>query len=236
MREYLRKAPPKPPESDAAVRQTVTEIIAAVRQEGDARRAALLRDARPLVAAELPAVARRHRAGDGHGVGRGPEDHRLLPRPDRRLRPAPAREHRRVRDRAAGWRDPRPAPHPRRFGGGLRARRSLSAPGLRPHEHRDGQGGRRAARDRVLAAEPGGRRGTGSAGSIRPRSTPWWRRAPTRSSAWGASRPWRPWPTAPRRSRAPTWWSAPATSTWPRPSGRSSGSWASTSWPARRRS
>jgi sulfopropanediol 3-dehydrogenase len=36
MREYLRKASPKPPESDEAVRQTVAQIIAAVRQEGDA--------------------------------------------------------------------------------------------------------------------------------------------------------------------------------------------------------
>jgi len=36
MREYLKKAAPKPPESDEAVRRTVAEIIAAVRQEGDA--------------------------------------------------------------------------------------------------------------------------------------------------------------------------------------------------------
>jgi sulfopropanediol 3-dehydrogenase len=35
MREYLKEAAPKPPESNEAVRRTVTEIIAAVRQEGD---------------------------------------------------------------------------------------------------------------------------------------------------------------------------------------------------------
>lgn len=36
MREYLKKAAPKPPESDEAVRKVVAEIIGAVRQEGDA--------------------------------------------------------------------------------------------------------------------------------------------------------------------------------------------------------
>ena len=36
MREYLKKAVPRPPESDAAVRSTVSEILAAVRAEGDA--------------------------------------------------------------------------------------------------------------------------------------------------------------------------------------------------------
>jgi sulfopropanediol 3-dehydrogenase len=35
MREYLKEAAPKAPESDEAVRRTVAEIIAAVRQEGD---------------------------------------------------------------------------------------------------------------------------------------------------------------------------------------------------------
>jgi sulfopropanediol 3-dehydrogenase len=36
MREYLKKAAPRPPESDEAVRAVVAEIIAAVRREGDA--------------------------------------------------------------------------------------------------------------------------------------------------------------------------------------------------------
>ncbi len=36
MREYLKKAPPKAPAADLAVRKTVTEILEAVRQQGDA--------------------------------------------------------------------------------------------------------------------------------------------------------------------------------------------------------
>ena len=36
MREYLKKAVPRPPESDAAVRAVVSEILVAVRSEGDA--------------------------------------------------------------------------------------------------------------------------------------------------------------------------------------------------------
>jgi sulfopropanediol 3-dehydrogenase len=36
MREYLKKAVPRPPESDAAVKSVVTEILNAVRAEGDA--------------------------------------------------------------------------------------------------------------------------------------------------------------------------------------------------------
>jgi len=35
MREYLKKAVPRPPEDDAAVRQTVSEILGAVRERGD---------------------------------------------------------------------------------------------------------------------------------------------------------------------------------------------------------
>jgi len=35
MREYLKKAVPRPPEDDAAVRQTVSEILTAVRDRGD---------------------------------------------------------------------------------------------------------------------------------------------------------------------------------------------------------
>src|SRR2546421_4609778 len=35
MREYLKKAVPRPPEDDAAVRQTVSDILDAVRDRGD---------------------------------------------------------------------------------------------------------------------------------------------------------------------------------------------------------
>src|SRR5881397_2459878 len=35
MREYLKKAVPRPPEDDAAVRHTVSEILGAVRDRGD---------------------------------------------------------------------------------------------------------------------------------------------------------------------------------------------------------
>ena len=52
-------------------------------------------------------------------------------------------------------------------------------------------------------------------------------RAP--SSAWGARRRWPPWPTARRRCRPWTRSWAPATRSWPRPSGRCAAAWRSTS-------
>jgi len=36
MREYVKKAVPRPPESDEAVRAVVAEILDAVRREGEA--------------------------------------------------------------------------------------------------------------------------------------------------------------------------------------------------------
>ena len=83
MREYLKKAVVRPPESDEAVRAVVAEILGAVRREGDAavRRYSEKLDrwspaSFKLSSAEIEAaIARAWRRGSG--------DDRLLPGPDR---------------------------------------------------------------------------------------------------------------------------------------------------------
>ena len=80
------------------------------------------------------------------------------------------------------------------------------------------------------------RRPTRAAASS-PRCSGRWRwPAPTRSGAWAACRRSPSWPTAPRATSRSTSSPAPATCTWPKPSGSSSATWASTCWPAPPRS
>src|SRR5439155_8521225 len=120
------------------------------RRQGRAR---VVRAARPVGAAGLSAVAVRDRVGHRAGERRGPARHRLLSRPDRGVRPAPAREPSRVRRGAAAGCPPGPAAHPGPVGRRIRAGRPLPSGRLGADEHRDRQGGRRRAHRRLLAAD-----------------------------------------------------------------------------------
>ncbi len=157
MREYLKKAVPRPPESDAAVRAVVSEILVAVRSEGDAavRRYSEKLDrwspkSFKLTHAEIDAAVALLSADDRAKIDYCRDQIAAFAR---RQRESIAEFEVELQDGVRlGQRLIPVASVGAYVPGG-----PLSAGGLRAHEHhhRQGRGGR--PRDRLLAAEPGER-------------------------------------------------------------------------------
>ena len=188
-------------------------------------RARAVGEVRQVVAGFVQAQRQRDRARHRPGGQARPRGHQVRPGAGAQLRPEAEGDPARPGGRDAAGRDPGPQAHPRGLDRLLRAGRALSDGRLRAHVDRHRAGGRREA-----ASSPARRRTR--AGRIRPSSRPCISAARTRSTCWAACRRSPPWRSAPRRSGPWTWWSAPATPTWRRPSASCSAASASTCSPA----
>ena len=198
-------------EADAKTRATVEAILADVKARGDAAVRELSERFDKWSPPSFRLSDGRDRRAGRPGVAADDRRHQVRASADPQFRRDPARRAEGCRGRDIAGGRARPPQHPGRQRRLLRARRALSDGRLGAYVDRHGQGRRGRPHRRLHAAEPG-------RAASRRRSPRCISAAPTRSTCWAASRRWRRWRSAPRRSSRSTCWSAPATPMSPRPS------------------